>query len=615
MVGSAAGACGGSSEGGTGSGASAGSAGSAAGGASGGAGAQAGSSATVPSLGEPCDITAAPDPCATGVCAGTPAGGFYCREECQPTDRFGDACPDGVCLSTRDPDGGDAVLVCMPVDDCDHVTSDGCDVAAGEACVVVDFEPLQTACVAAGTLGAGEPCDASAAAACAPGLACLGSDLEDDEPGVCTPLCRPGDPLPDGCAQCIELTAELGSCAECSVLAQDCPAGSQCYPVSEALGGVCVRFGPGDVGDLCSFDFEQSCQSGLLCMEEEDPDGPDPMRCVEICDLSNPRCTDPTLFCNDIGMFDAAYETGQLALCVDLGQELCWSERGVACSGDDICFGSAADHAGFCLQQCDPTEGELACDGNYACAPLVDGELDWQAFLTGNGICGVGCATDAQCGAGSSCLAVDGLAEGGLCGPTCDPNAVGSCPEYMICASDPDESTTGTCIVSPYAGVCYLDGTGSACPPSSYCVAVQPEDGLGVCMIGCHVQAPDACGELGMTCIERNRPASSTGICLGSPEACDPVAQTGCAADENCNVLGGGAFGGYAMLCDAAGDVAEGGDCSGDGVDCALGLLCVADVCRAPCAPAADQCATGSCEDIGSNYYLSDGTVGACSTQ
>jgi hypothetical protein len=105
------------------------------------------------------------------------------------------------------------------------------------------------------------------------------------------------------------------------------------------------------------------------------------------------------------------------------------------------------------------------------------------------------------------------------------------------------------------------------------------------------------------------------GICLGQETACDPVAQTGCDVGQTCTVTGGGAFGGYSYRCEDAGSVAEGGDCSGDDVGCAEGLLCLSDVCLAPCDPGDDQCTTGTCQDISSAYRLSDGSIGVCTSE
>jgi hypothetical protein len=91
--------------------------------------------------------------------------------------------------------------------------------------------------------------------------------------------------------------------------------------------------------------------------------------------------------------------------------------------------------------------------------------------------------------------------------------------------------------------------------------------------------------------------------------ACDPVAQTGCAAGERCTrvgLSGGGAI----TTCAPEGTVPEGGTCWAPAVgadDCVAGTLCVEGRCAATCASGASSCScdTGAFSDVP--------TAGVCS--
>jgi hypothetical protein len=495
------------------------------------------------------------------------------------------------------------------------LTSAGCDIAAGESCVLVDFEPLRTACVPAGEGQVWDSCEGRAGQECVAGLACLGSDLEDDRPGRCTPLCDPGAALPDDCVQCIQLTAELGSCAECSVLDQDCGTDEHCYPVNETLGGVCVETGAGEAGDECSYDPNSSppsCGSDMLCLEQDNPDGPDPLHCVEICDLSTPDCSMLNHTCNDLGVFDSAFDTGKLALCLDVPFQLCSPDRGVPCGTDSECLDTEPGEVGVCVMRCDPSTGDAACADNYACVPVAAGELFLDAFIRGNGLCGTGCAVDDDCAAGESCLHLGGLDQPGVCGAGCDPAAEIPCAAGERCVPTPEDPTAGVCLED--LGLCDPSAAEDPCAQFTGCAPLTGSPTDGVCLHGCYLQDPNACSTLSGQCIGKTAAQWHAGLCFGSPTPCDPVAQTGCKSGENCDVLGGLAIGGHAFTCASAGTVAAGEDCSGDDVDCVAGLLCVADVCEQPCAPAADQCAAGTCQDVSERYYLSANSLGICST-
>lgn len=548
----------------------------------------------------PCDPTA--DECAPLRCGGAPTSGYYCRPTCSSMAAEGDACSDGgVCLPAAP---GSAEMVCVVTRTCDPATGDGCDLGAGESCVVVDLEPLRTACEPAGTGGVASPCGPAGGNDCDVGLGCLGSDLLDGDSGFCTPWCTPpGDGGAD-CPVCVPIAEGLGSCAQCDVLDDQCADGSQCQPINEALGGVCIDYGPGGEDDPCSpIDPAQSCQQGLVCLELED----DVYSCVPTCDPAAPMCEDPAKSCIDIGAVVPGAPTGELGLCIAGVQQFCDPDADpTGCDPGDVCL-EVGPGVGVCGAPCDPTTGDAACPGNAACFPEMGGMLDVTPFVVGNGACGAACTDDGDCG-GGTCLLVEGLASPGICGATCDP-AAPVCDAGSQCVATPADPLIGACVVggTPCDPADVLSCVGMAQPA---CVVL---DGGAdaVCTDACFGQDPNACGGDAASCQVRTDAAFHAGVCVGQEPACDPLVQD-CGDGQSCAVTGGGAIGGTAFVCRAAGPLGEGGDCSADDGACGLGLQCVADVCLALCDPAADDCAMGTCIDASAQLYLPAGTIGFC---
>jgi hypothetical protein len=474
--------------------------------------------------------------------------------------------------------------------------------------VLVDVGPLATACVPSGDAAEFTPCAPNGMLECGVGLGCFGSELEDPdgpEDGGCMAWCIPGDPLPAGCSECIPYTEEVGTCAECSVIEQDCPDGSQCHPVNELLGGVCTEYGPGGDGDPCSVsEPAESCQEGYLCIENDE----DLLECVQICDLANPVCDDPDKYCIDVGLLDENVPNGQLGLCIETDQQFCDPEADpTTCAPGQQCI-EMSPGLGLCADDCDPMNGENACAGNYACWPTWDGAPYMVPFFAGNGICGAGCVDNAGCG-GETCLLLDGLEMDGICGVTCTPASPTECEAEETCVPTPGDPLVGACILG-----------GASCDPAvpDSCVGVsQPAcvalDGLpteGACMPPCFVQDPAGCEGAPLDCHAKTDPMWHSGSCFGQADACDPIAQSGCDAGQTCTVMGGGPFGGVAYVCDEAGSVPEGDDCSSD--DCEEGLACVEEVCSEFCDPLNDNCTVGTCMDISVTLYLPADTIGVC---
>lgn len=550
----------------------------------------------------PCD-PGVEDSCEEGVCAGNPFGGYFCRPGCSSMAEEGTPCgSDDVCLPVSP---GAEETACFDVADCDFVTGTGCNEAAGESCVVVSVEPLRTACVPTGDAGLGEACDPAGILDCAPGSACLGSDLEADMDGACNGWCEPGASLPAECPACAALGDEIGICAECTVIDDTCPDGTQCQLANELLGGECVGVGPGGPGAPCSpLDEAQSCQDGLMCIDLDEASGGQPV-CVEPCEPGNAMCADENASCVDVGLFMPGAPSGQLGVCLDVGVEVCDPmAEPTGCMPGDNCLDVGG--IGICGAICDPTTGEMACEGNSACFPTDGSQIDVAPFIEGNGACGAGCSVDADCG-GATCLHLDGLEVDGLCGATCTPGMPGMCPMGQSCVATPEDPGVGACMAG-----------GTACNPTNVgdcgaaaCIPMVGEMLIGVCLPMCFEQDPYGCGGVPAACQVKTDPRWHQGTCVGGPEPCTLVPDS-CGPGQSCGVLGGQAFGGQAFLCDDAGPLPEGGDCSMDDGACGQGLTCLEGTCRAWCDLAAPACTTGSCTDVSPSLYLPPGSIGLC---
>jgi hypothetical protein len=549
---------------------------------------------------QPCDPLA--DECAPLRCGGAPTAGYYCRPTCSSMAQEGDACSDGgVCLPATP---GSADMVCVVTTDCDPSTGSGCDLAAGESCVVVDVEPLRTACEPAGTGGVAEPCGPSGGNDCDVGLGCLGSNLDDGDAGRCTPWCEPPGDGGDACPVCVPIAEDLGSCAECSLIDDQCPEGSQCQPINEALGGFCIDYGPGGADDPCNVvDPAMGCQEGLLCLEVVD----DLFVCVATCDPAMPMCDDPAKSCIDLGTFVPGAPNGEVGICIEGVQQFCDPDGDpTGCDPEEVCLVVGPD-LGVCGGACDPTTGDAACEGNAACYPADGNMIDIDPFVVGNGVCGAGCTDDGDCG-GGTCLLVEGLESAGVCGPTCDPSAP-VCDGGSTCVATPGDPLVGACIVGGNA----CDGADPLSCAGMGAVACTVLDGgvEAVCMVACFEQDPNGCGGMAAACQVRSDADFHDGVCVGQEPACDPLMQD-CDDEQTCVVTGGSALGGTAFVCSSAGPLAAGGDCTDDDSACGLGLQCVGDVCVELCDPNADDCARGTCTDASATLYLPAGSIGFC---
>ncbi len=549
----------------------------------------------------PCDPLIE-EACEEGICAGHPMAGFYCRPSCSSMAEPGTPCgSDDQCLPVQP---GAEQTACFDLRECEPATGAGCMVEAGDSCVVVGLDPLLTSCVPAADAGAGQACTAAGILDCGPGFGCLGADVEAGIDGECTGWCEVSGALPPGCVGCVEVVPGLGTCAECSVADDDCPAGTQCQLANELLGGACIEVGAGGPGAPCApLDPANSCLDGLLCVPFE---GDQPI-CLPACDPSNPMCLGEGESCVDLDLLVPGAPPDAAGVCLDVGLALCdpMAEPS-GCAEGENCL-DIGGGLGICGAICDPVMGDTACEGNAACFPTDGSAVNGAPFAEGNGACGADCITDAQCG-GGTCLHLDGLTVDGLCGTTCTPGAPGGCGAGEGCVATPEDPAVGACM--PFGNPCTLGNLGE-CGGGLACIPMEGRLQFGICLPSCFAHNPVACGGMPTTCHPKTDPLWHEGTCVGSDPPCSLIADD-CGPGQACSVVGGGPIGGQAFLCDDAGPLGEGDDCSMDEEGCGAGVGCFGGVCAAWCDPLADACVTGTCTDVGIGFYLPPNTIGAC---
>jgi hypothetical protein len=120
---------------------------------------------------------------------------YCCKGECAHSNLFCDIQPIAADTALKVP-------VCMPIQSCGLLDSDGGSCPTGETCAVVRADTGATSCVAIGPRQAGEDCNT---ANCARGLTCLGA------PGgkTCYILCHTG-PRAAECASTPKQTCKGG---------------------------------------------------------------------------------------------------------------------------------------------------------------------------------------------------------------------------------------------------------------------------------------------------------------------------------------------------------------------------------------------------------------------
>ncbi|MGA7120441.1 MAG: hypothetical protein WBY94_10110 [Polyangiaceae bacterium] len=144
--------------------------------------------------GMPCD---GPTDCAPGFecVANGRCQPYCCRGECSQSNEFCDIQPTAA-------DSALKVPVCMPVQSCGLLDSDGGACPSDATCAVVRADTGTTGCVAIGPRQAGDECNTSN---CARGLTCLGTPGER----TCYILCHTGQRTQE-CAQTPKQTCKGG---------------------------------------------------------------------------------------------------------------------------------------------------------------------------------------------------------------------------------------------------------------------------------------------------------------------------------------------------------------------------------------------------------------------
>jgi hypothetical protein len=223
-------------------------------------------------------------------------------------------------------------------------------------------------------------------------------------------------------------------------------------------------------------------------------------------------------------------------------------------------------------------------------------------------VCAEGCHTHTDCTDGL-CVRVGGLEPAGVCRQACNPAAPSTCPSGEQCRPHPEVAGAYVCLSPP------CNPSGAACAPGklSTCLRLSHSPSEGLCVDGCYQANPGVCGP-SQSCLVKTDPEWHQGTCIGQPAPCDPVAQTGCAPQETCQLLGGLMFSGLSAACTAhVGSALDGEKCIQTLPNCAPGLACVNKTCRRYCNPSAPQCPAGTtCVDVSGLYYRPALEVGVC---
>ncbi|MBI5548694.1 MAG: hypothetical protein HY901_32840 [Deltaproteobacteria bacterium] len=412
-------------------------------------------------------------------------------------------------------------------------------------------------------------CKPGTEGACGGGFCSDESGFADSPFGYCGPGC--GDGSCDGDEHCSTCPADCGSCLWCG-------------------DGTCTSTGA-DAEDCDS--CPDDCNACPTCGDK-------------ICDLSE-DCASCARDCGCPWCGDGTCNGSETCADCELDCGACPDTCGNgACDPGEDCASCASD-CGIpgmpaCAGECDPLAANPGCAANQACLPTTQGQPYWEAFDIGNGVCASGCATDGDCGAGNRCLRLAGVDLTGVCGSECVPGGAG-CAGTCLALSP--GGAVGACLPGPS---CDPGAAGCADPARRACVALAGQAGTGICLEGCFVHEPSACGGAG--CHARTDERWHTGRCLGGP-VCDAVGQSGCAQDQSCAALGGQALGGLSWLCVPAGGGGAAGEACQATTDCQDGLVCHQAHCHRWCAPGT-TCANGPCADMSALLYLAAGSIGMC---
>jgi hypothetical protein len=582
---------------------------------------------------------------ATGCrAAGSVAAGGACAatRDCAA----GLACNGGVCRAYCDTTVGCAGGVCGPIGAtgtvgiCVTACGDGkCD--SGETCGAcpADCGACAPPC-GDGSCDEGETCllcalDCGVCAECGDSE-CNGEERCETCPADCGP-CLCGDQvcsLEEDCASCAADCAGLcvcgngtcdatETCQGCEADCGACTCGDGTCQDTEACGTCLSDCGPCTCGDgacggtedcgSCAADCgacacgDFACSSGEGCAECPEDCGA--CLCGDGTCQTTENCADCASDCGACQCGDGTCSKGETctACPADCGDCSCGNQT---CDPGETCESCAVDCHVFgltgCKGACDPTDA-AGCGANYACGATTAGAIFVPALGLGNSVCGDDCVSDADCASGA-CVAVRGLEGSGICRPTCTLGVATGCPSGEVCTADLASPGAGVCMrpCTPGAGACIVGEV-------STCVALQASANQGMCLRGCYQGNPKSTCPAATTCLVKATSEWHEGTCVGQAVACDPVAQTGCAPGQTCQLVGGLMFSGFTAACTArVGTTAEGGKCVPTVPTCEPGLACVNRVCRRFCALDGPPCPSGTCTDVSASFYRPAGEVAVC---
>ncbi|MBN2695654.1 hypothetical protein JXR93_13415 [bacterium] len=382
-----------------------------------------------------------------------------------------------------------------------------------------------------------------------------------------------------------------GICVDGTCITQECssqyPSG-YCIAGYQCHNGACEHpstAGPKLIGESCDLEAN-NCEATALCFPTQTGEG----KCIQMCDVSNPSCSDPFQVCISRGVFP--------------GQD--YDYIGV-CVKDEGCNIATSDGCPYEEQVC------LAFQNTSIT----------QCLYTGPRPLGAACNTSQA----TQLCQEDFLCVEGRCVPNCSRYMYDSdfCYDYFNMKYEFKDLTL------PYFGVAtFRTNTekdsvtlcnpelGNTCEGSQTCILVQQKDTtntasaqIGVCTESCNPAGTPFRTQCSSEKICYNAYSGVGGVCL--PEnGCDPYLTTGhgCNGTEAC----------YAITDNATACMKAGWAIPGDNCDfttdlniCQMGQ-CIEGKCRTVCdlSDSSFECqfSGNSCESTTDSYYSSSSSFG-----
>lgn len=412
------------------------------------------------------------------------------------------ACPhsqEPLCLLLPDSDQGVCVKPCDGDDG-------GC--APWLVCVQPDSSNDELKiCLNVADLGSS--CNVKEGIVCTSGTFCVSAD-DDDDGGVCTTFCTPGEgicPVGRTCTLVDPDDASWGACLAAPDLPQ-CLLGTDCKEDE-----ICAELVPGFLrcATACA-EAGAGCGTFGLCTAAVQADGTPGNACItyqeqgQICDTAKGLFCQESLKCIDLMALD--------------GWNRCLKDCfGGQCEPGYTCKQPEGTPKDFCLPLAMTLPEPTFCNEAYPCP---DG---WQVCTQGaddpTGICAPPCGEDDACPTGQSCLnggCVPAVPVGSPClagkGLFCEGNALcladkGQDDEAGHCATPCPEGDNGECggpttcqpagdgkfaclVAGGWGSLCSLD-EGTACDSGAglHCLHVSSDDDNGFCTSTC--EGPGSC--------------------------------------------------------------------------------------------------------------------------